>query len=58
VVVKVLGGRAVNGHFWVFVGPLTTDEFAITVTDTQTGAKKTYTSAAGSLSGGADTSAF
>jgi len=58
VVVKVLDGRAVNGHFWVFYGPLTTDQFTLTVTDTQTGARKTYTSAGGSLTGGADTSAF
>ena len=47
-----------NGHFWVFYGPLTADQFTITVTDTQTGAQKTYTSAAGSLAGGADTTAF
>jgi hypothetical protein len=58
VVVKVLDGRGVNGHFWVFFGPLTTDQFTLTVTDTQTGAQKTYTSAAGSLTGGADTTAF
>jgi hypothetical protein len=58
VVVKVLDGRGVNGHFWVFFGPLTTDQFTVTVTDTQTGATKTYTSAAGSLTGGADTTAF
>jgi hypothetical protein len=57
-VVKVLDGRAVNGHFWVFYGPLTTDPFKITVTDTQTGAKRVYQSAGGSLTGGSDTAAF
>ena len=39
--VKVLDGRAINGHFWVFYGSLTNVEFTLTVTDTATGA--TYT---------------
>ena len=41
-VVKVLDGRAVNGHFWVFYGALSNVQYTITVTDTQTGAVKTY----------------
>jgi hypothetical protein len=40
--VKILDGRAVNGHFWFFYGALTDVEYTITVTDTQTGAVKTY----------------
>jgi phosphatidylinositol-3-phosphatase len=58
VVVKVLDGRSVNGKFWVFYSPLTTKAFTLTVTDTVTGATKTYTNAAGDMSGFADTSAF
>jgi hypothetical protein len=34
--VKVLDGCAVNGHHWVFAAAVTTVEYVITVTDTQT----------------------
>lgn len=57
-VVKLLDGRAVNGQFWVFYGGLSDVEFEIRVTDTVTGAIKSYLKPAGSLTGGADTSAF
>ena len=40
--IKVLDGRAVNGYFWVFYGSLSNVEFTVTVTDTTTGAVKTY----------------
>jgi chitodextrinase len=40
--IKVLDGCAVNQHFWVFAGGLTNVEVEITVTDTRTGAMKTY----------------
>src|SRR5262249_17919783 len=40
--IKVLDGRAVNGHFWVFFGALSNVAYTITVTDTQTGAIKNY----------------
>jgi phosphatidylinositol-3-phosphatase len=56
-VVKVVDGRAVNGKFWVFYGSLTTEQFTLTVTDTVTGATKTYTGQ-GENASGADTSAF
>jgi hypothetical protein len=46
-VVKVLDGCAVNGHWWVFAGGLTDVAVSLTVTDTQTGAKRTYTSQQG-----------
>jgi hypothetical protein len=58
VVVKVLDGRSVNGKFWVFWAPLTSEAFTITVTDTLTGATQHYPSAAGNMTGGSDTSAF
>jgi hypothetical protein len=48
----------VDGHFWVFYGSLTNVEFTLTVTDTQTGAIKTYFNPQGQLASVADTSAF
>ncbi len=57
-VVKVLDGRPVNGHFWVFYGALSSVEYEITVTDTQTGAVQTYHNSRGQLASVADTSAF
>ena len=41
-VVKVLDGRPVNGNFWLFYGALSNVEYTLTVTDTETGAVKTY----------------
>ena len=46
-VVKVLDGCGANGRFWVFAGGLTNVEVEITVTDTLTGAAKTYANPAG-----------
>jgi hypothetical protein len=46
-VVKVLDGCAANGRFWVFAGGLTNVEVELTVTDTLTGAAKTYANPAG-----------
>ncbi len=57
-VVKVVDGRAVNNRFWVFYGALSDVEYTITVTDTATGAVRTYFNPAGTLASGADTSAF
>ncbi len=58
VVVKVLDARGLNGKFWVFVGSLTSEAYTVTVTDTLTGATRTYTNAAGQTASQADTSAF
>lgn len=57
-VVKVLDGRGVNGHFWVFFGSLTDVEFDLTVTDTLTGQRRTYHNPAGTMASRADTEAF
>jgi hypothetical protein len=57
-VVKVLDGRSVNGKYWVFYGSLTSVELTLTVTDTLTGAVKTYFNPQGQLASVADTSAF
>ena len=39
---KVLDGCAVNGHFWVFAAGLTNAQVVTTVTDTRTGAAQRY----------------
>ncbi len=57
-IVKVVDGNAVNGHFWVFYGALSDVEYTITVTDTQTGTSRTYSNPQGRLASVADTSAF
>ena len=58
VVVKVLDGRPLNGHFWVFYGALTNVEYQLTVVDTQTGQRKTYTNPAGRMASVGDTGAL
>jgi hypothetical protein len=57
-ILKVLDARGVNQHFWVFYGALSDVEYTITVTDSQTGAVKTYFNPRGHLASFADTSAF
>ncbi|HKF44681.1 MAG TPA: CARDB domain-containing protein [Thermoanaerobaculia bacterium] len=57
-VIKVVDGRAVNGKFWVFFGALSNVEFTITITDTLTGAVRTYFNPSGQLASVADTAAF
>ncbi len=58
VVLKVLDGTAVNGKHWVFYGALSSVEYTLRVTDTATGAVKTYTNKSGNLASVADTGAF
>jgi len=57
-IVKLVDGRAVNNKFWFFSGALTNVAYTITITDTQTGAVKTYTNPFGTQVSLADTSAF
>jgi hypothetical protein len=56
--VKVLDGRGVNGHWWVFFGALTDVEYDLTVTDLQTGNHKTYHNPAGTQASRADVEAL
>ena len=56
--VKVLDGRPLNGHHWVFYASRTDVEFDLTVTDTATGAQRVYHNPAGTLASRADTEAF
>lgn len=57
-VIKVLDGRGLNGHFWVFYGALSNVRYAITVTDTVSGQHKSYVNPSGHLGSVADTAAF
>jgi hypothetical protein len=57
-VIKVLDGRAVNGHFWVFSGALSDVDYTITITDTQTQATRTYHNPAHQLASREDLQAF
>ena len=57
-IVKVVDGRPFNNKFWVFFGALSNVEYTITVTDTETGAVKTYVNPFGTLASIADTAAF
>jgi hypothetical protein len=56
--IKVLDGRAVNGRFWVFYGALSDVAYTLTVTDTETGQKRTYQNDRGRLASRADVEAF
>jgi hypothetical protein len=58
VVAKVLDGRAVNGHFWVFLGSLSNVEYSLAVTDTETGITRSLYNPAGRLASQADTRAL
>ncbi|HVT59871.1 MAG TPA: ELWxxDGT repeat protein [Thermoanaerobaculia bacterium] len=57
-VAKVLDGRALNGKFWFFYGALSDVGTTLTVTDTETGAVRTYIKPKGQLASVADTAAF
>ena len=57
-VIKVLDARSINQKYWVFFGALTSVEFDLTVTDTVTGAVKTYHNDLGNFASVGDTGAF
>jgi hypothetical protein len=50
--------RAINGHLWFFYGALSSVEYELSVTDTQTGAVREYRSPSGRLASVADMEAF
>ncbi len=58
VMLKVLDATAVNGHTWVFYGALSNVEYTLTVTDTVTGAAKTYANPRRRFGSVGDTQAF
>jgi len=57
VVVKMVDFRAISGKFWVFTTGLTGFNYTLTVTDSTTGAVRTYEST-DAFCGASDTSAF
>jgi ELWxxDGT repeat protein len=56
--VKVLDGRRINGHYWVFHGSLTNVEYTLTVTDTETDQVWTHTNPLRHFGSGGDVRAF
>jgi len=57
-VLKVLDGRPNNGNFWVFYGALSNVDYDLIVTDTMTGAVKTYQNRDRTFASVGDTMAF
>ncbi|HET9211799.1 MAG TPA: hypothetical protein VFR03_15430 [Thermoanaerobaculia bacterium] len=58
ILVKILDGRSLNDHFWVFYGSLSDVEYEIRVLDTVTGQVRTYENPAGHIASHADVQAF
>lgn len=56
--VKILDATAFGGHFWVFGTSLTPRPYTVTVTDTATGTRRSYTKPQGVLVGFADFGSF
>jgi hypothetical protein len=57
-IVKMIDGRSVNGHFWFFYGALSNVGYRITVTDLLTGQEREYENPQGRLASFADVTAF
>ncbi len=57
-VVKVLDGGVLNGHYWVFYGALSDVEYWVTVRDTVGGLSRTYHNPPKQVSGKRDLEAF
>jgi len=55
---KVLDGRSLNDHFWVFYGALSDVDYSLTVTDTQTGLARRYQNVQGQFASVGDTTGF
>ena len=56
--VKILDGRLINGHFWIFAAALSNVKYTLTATDTQTGLTKSWDNPDGQLASWADTRDF
>lgn len=57
-VIKVLDGRGINGHFWVFYGALTNVGYVITIRDLETGQQVLYHNPVGQFGSFGDITAF
>ncbi|HUP25519.1 MAG TPA: kelch repeat-containing protein [Thermoanaerobaculia bacterium] len=55
---KLLDGRALNGHFWLFYGALSDLEYTVTLSDTHSGATREYVNTTGRFVSAADLEAF
>jgi PKD repeat protein len=58
VFVKVLDGRGINQHYWVFYGSLTDRDYTVRVVDTLTGREVSYDNDLGNNCGKGDAIAF
>lgn len=58
VLVKVVDGRLINDHLWLFFGSLSNVEFTLFVRDTLSGGVRTYRNDSGQLASFADLEAF
>ncbi|MCB1057528.1 MAG: hypothetical protein KDD11_18670 [Acidobacteria bacterium] len=58
ILVKVIDGRPVNGHWWVFYGSLSNVEFDLVVKDTTTGDVREYHNPLHTFASRGDTQAF
>ena len=56
--VKVLDGRPVNGHWWVFYGSLSNVRFELRVTDVLSGVTRTYENPSRTFASRGDVTAF
>ncbi len=57
-VIKVLDGQAINGHYWVFYGALSNVGYAISIRDTLTGQLVIYQNPVGNFASVGDIEAF
>jgi len=57
-VIKVLDGRPINGHYWVFYGALSNVGYTIFVKDLATGEQVIYQNPVGNFASVGDTEAF
>jgi len=58
VAVKLIDGRAANGHWWLFSASLSNVEYTLRVTDTASGRVATYHNPSGTFASRGDTTAF
>ncbi|MEM8932811.1 MAG: hypothetical protein AAGE94_16625, partial [Acidobacteriota bacterium] len=56
--VKVLDGRSINDHYWVFWGSTSNVAFDLCIEDTETGTERCWQNPDGTFASGADTEAF
>jgi hypothetical protein len=57
-VTKAVDGRALNDHFWVFYGALSSVEYTLTLRDAVTGETRAYRNPPGRVASAGDTRAF